>query len=142
MAVRGLGCPVNFTLTAGQKGDAPQAGPLIQDLPAKVVMADTAYDADHLRQAIADIGVAQRLLGMEGKISHLILPAGPALQPLPEGLILRAPVAAAQHHPDPAVRWRHGSDHRDAAHAGLDPQRARRRRRPRRRRRRPLESSR
>jgi len=23
MAVRGLGCPVRFTLTAGQKGDAP-----------------------------------------------------------------------------------------------------------------------
>ena len=54
MAVRGLGCPVNFTLTAGQKGDAPQAGALIQGLPAKVVMADTAYDADHLRQAICD----------------------------------------------------------------------------------------
>jgi transposase len=56
MVVRGLGCPVRFTLTAGQKGDAPQAGPLIEDLPAQVVMADTAYDADHLRQAIADKG--------------------------------------------------------------------------------------
>ncbi len=47
---------MRFTLTAGQKGDAPQAGPLIEDLPAQVVMADTAYDADHLRQAIADKG--------------------------------------------------------------------------------------
>ncbi len=56
MAVRGLGCPVHFTLTAGQKGDAPQARPLIEGLPAKVVMADTAYDADHFRQAIADKG--------------------------------------------------------------------------------------
>jgi transposase len=56
MAVRGLGCPVRFTLTAGQKGDAPQAATLIEGLPAKVVMADTAYDADHLRQAIADKG--------------------------------------------------------------------------------------
>ena len=56
MAVRGLGCPVKFTLTAGQRGDAPQAGPLIEGLPAQVVMADTAYDADHLRQAIADKG--------------------------------------------------------------------------------------
>jgi transposase len=56
MAVRGLGCPVRFTLTAGQRGDAPQAGPLIEGLPADVVMADTAYDADHLRQAIADKG--------------------------------------------------------------------------------------
>ena len=56
MAVRGLGCPVRFTLTAGQMGDAPQAGPLIEGLVANIVMADTAYDADHLRQAIADKG--------------------------------------------------------------------------------------
>ena len=54
MAVRGLGCPVRFHLTAGQIGDAPQAMALIKDLPASVVMADTAYDADYLREAIAD----------------------------------------------------------------------------------------
>jgi transposase len=53
MAVRGLGCPVRFTLTAGQKGDAPQAAALIEQLPAEVVMADTPYDADHLRHVIA-----------------------------------------------------------------------------------------
>ena len=46
MVVRGLGCPVRFTLTAGQKGDAPQAAALIEGLPAEVVIADTAYDAD------------------------------------------------------------------------------------------------
>jgi transposase len=56
MAVRGLGCPVRFTLTAGQKGDAPQAAALIEGLPADIVMADTAYDADALRQVIADKG--------------------------------------------------------------------------------------
>ena len=56
MAVRGLGCPVRFTLTAGQKGDAPQAVALLEGLPAEVVMADTAYDADHLREAIAAKG--------------------------------------------------------------------------------------
>jgi transposase len=56
MAVRGLGCPVRFTLTAGHRGDALQAGPLIEGLPAQVVMADTAYDADHFRQAIAAKG--------------------------------------------------------------------------------------
>jgi hypothetical protein len=33
---------VRFTLTAGQKGDAPQAAALIEGLPAEVVMADTA----------------------------------------------------------------------------------------------------
>ncbi len=56
MAVRGLGGPVRFILTAGQRGDVPQAGPLIEGLAAEVVMADTAYDADHFRQAIADKG--------------------------------------------------------------------------------------
>ena len=56
MAVRGLGQPVRFILTAGHRGDAPQAGSLIEGLPAKVIMADTAYDADHLRQTIAGKG--------------------------------------------------------------------------------------
>jgi len=56
MAVRGLGCPVRFALTAGQKGDAPQADALIEGLPAEVVLADAAYDSDRLRKAIADKG--------------------------------------------------------------------------------------
>ena len=56
MVVRGLGCPVRFALTAGQRGDAPQARSLIEGLAADVVMADTAYDSDQLRQAIADKG--------------------------------------------------------------------------------------
>lgn len=56
MAVRGLGCPVRITLTAGQRGDCPQAYDLIEGLPAEAVMADAAYDADRLRKAIADKG--------------------------------------------------------------------------------------
>lgn len=56
MAVRGLGCPVRFILTAGQRGDVPQASLLIEGLAAEIVMADTAYDADYFRQAIADKG--------------------------------------------------------------------------------------
>jgi transposase len=52
MAVRGLGCPVRLVLTAGQKGDSPQASGLIEGLPAEVVMADTAYDSDALRGVI------------------------------------------------------------------------------------------
>ena len=51
--MRGLGCPVRFVLTGGQKGDAPQADDLIADLPADFFMADTAYDSDRLRNAIA-----------------------------------------------------------------------------------------
>jgi transposase len=54
--VRGLGCPVRLALTAGQKGDAPQADALIEGLPANVVMADAAYDSDRLRKLIADKG--------------------------------------------------------------------------------------
>ncbi|MCF1475394.1 IS5 family transposase [Agrobacterium vitis] len=56
MAVRGLGCPVRFILTAGQKGYAPQADALLEELPAEVVMADTAYDGDRLRKTIAEKG--------------------------------------------------------------------------------------
>ena len=56
LAVRGLGCPVAFHLTAGQKGDAPQAATLLEGRQADVVMANTAYDADHLRTRIAETG--------------------------------------------------------------------------------------
>ena len=56
MAVRGLGCPVRFILTAGQRGDCPQAYSLIEGLAAEVVLADAAYDADPLRRAIAEKG--------------------------------------------------------------------------------------
>ncbi len=54
--MRGLGCPVRLALTAGQRGDCPQAYGLIEGLPAEVVMADAAYDADPLREAIAQKG--------------------------------------------------------------------------------------
>lgn len=53
MAVRGLGCPVRIVLTPGQAGDAPQAHALMRDQPAAAVIADAAYDADHIRDAVA-----------------------------------------------------------------------------------------
>jgi transposase len=56
VAVRGLGCPVGIILTAGQKGDVPQAAALLDGQQPEIVMADTAYDADHFRAAIAAIG--------------------------------------------------------------------------------------
>lgn len=40
-------------LTAGQAGDAPQAAALLDGQKAEAVIADTAYDADHIRQAVA-----------------------------------------------------------------------------------------
>jgi transposase len=54
--VRGLGCPVRFIVTAGQKGDAPQAAALLEGAPAEFVIADAAYDADHIREAAASKG--------------------------------------------------------------------------------------
>lgn len=48
--------PVRLALTGGQRGDCPQAYGLIEGLSADVVMADAAYDADPLRQAIAQKG--------------------------------------------------------------------------------------
>lgn len=56
LAVRGLGCPVRFVLTAGHKGDAPQAAALLEGAPADFVIADAGYDADHIRQAVAKLG--------------------------------------------------------------------------------------
>lgn len=41
-------------MTPGQKGDPRQEAALTEGLPAEVVMVDTAHDADHLRQAIAN----------------------------------------------------------------------------------------
>ncbi len=56
MAVRGLGNPVAFRLTAGHRGDVPQAALLIAGLPAQVALADGAYDATHFRTVIAKRG--------------------------------------------------------------------------------------
>ena len=54
--MRGLGCPARIILTAGQRGDAPQAAALLGDDRPGVVIADAAYDADHFRAAIAAVG--------------------------------------------------------------------------------------
>ena len=56
LAVRGLGCPVAFRLTAGHRGDVPQAAALLSGQTASIVMADAAYDADHFRDIVAALG--------------------------------------------------------------------------------------
>ena len=53
MAVRGLGNPVRFVLTAGQAGDAPRGEQLLNGLSAEFVMADAAYDSNRFRAQIA-----------------------------------------------------------------------------------------
>ena len=56
MATDALGRPLRFILTAGQKGDAPQAEALLDGLKASHVLADKAYDSNALRTFIADMG--------------------------------------------------------------------------------------
>ena len=54
-SVDALGLPIRIEITPGQWGDCPQARGLIEGLTGVGhVMADAAYDADHLRQFIAD----------------------------------------------------------------------------------------
>jgi transposase len=53
LATRGLGLPIRLTLTAGQRGDVTEAHALIEGLAADYVLADTAYDADHFREAVS-----------------------------------------------------------------------------------------
>lgn len=53
-AVDALGLPIRFAITPGHWGDCPQARGLIEGLPGvRHVIADAAYDADHLRAYIA-----------------------------------------------------------------------------------------
>jgi hypothetical protein len=56
MALRGLGCPARFILTGGQRGDVLQAASLLGNDRPKLVLADTAYDADHFRGAVVKAG--------------------------------------------------------------------------------------
>jgi len=54
-AVDALGLPIRTAITPGQWGDAPQARGLIEGLQGvSHVICDAAYDADHLREFIAD----------------------------------------------------------------------------------------
>ena len=58
MATDGQGRPLRVILTPGQAGDAPQAPALIQGFKAKHVLADAAYDSNHIRACIANIGAS------------------------------------------------------------------------------------
>jgi transposase len=52
VVVRGLGCPVKIALSPGQAHDITRAHQLLDGVPAEVVIADTAYDADHFRDVV------------------------------------------------------------------------------------------
>ena len=63
MAVDALGLPVRFVTTPGHWGDSPQAKGLIEGLSGVAhVIADAAYDADHLRKFITEnMGATARI---------------------------------------------------------------------------------
>ena len=56
MVVDTLGKLIQGTLTAGQAHDVTQATCLLDGLPAKWVVADKAYDADHVLSTIKNAG--------------------------------------------------------------------------------------
>jgi transposase len=66
LAVRGLGNPVRVTVSAGQAHDITEAHRLVEHLQAEAVIADTAYDAGHFRDAI------------DAKKATAVIPSNPA----------------------------------------------------------------
>ena len=57
-----LGLPIRLTVTPGQWGDCPQTAGLIEGLVGVGhVIADAAYDATHLREAIATMGASAQI---------------------------------------------------------------------------------
>ncbi len=54
MLVDALGNPLRFILTGGERHEISQAHDLLQGFAFKAVIADKGYDADPLRQTIAD----------------------------------------------------------------------------------------
>lgn len=54
--VDGLGNPLRFTLTAGQRHDMTQAEVLLGDFECDAVIADTSYDADPFIAVIVAAG--------------------------------------------------------------------------------------
>jgi transposase len=56
MICDGLGRPLRFKLTAGQRHDNLAAKDLLDGFEAQAMLADRAYDNNDLRQAIAAMG--------------------------------------------------------------------------------------
>lgn len=71
MAADTQGRPLRVILTPGQAGDAPQAPVLMQGFTAKHVLADAAYDSNHIRACIANIG-ANAVIPCNPTRKHLI----------------------------------------------------------------------
>ena len=53
---------MRLRLSAGQRHDITEAHAMMNGLDAEVVIADTAFDADHLREAVAARGMVCKSL--------------------------------------------------------------------------------
>ncbi len=52
-----LGNPIRFTVTPGQVHDCTQAAELIEDTPAKHLIADKGYDTNDLRTSLQEASI-------------------------------------------------------------------------------------
>ncbi len=57
--VDALGNPLRLLLSAGQAHEAPQAKALLEGYQTEFVMADKAYDAQHIRDTMTELGAGQ-----------------------------------------------------------------------------------
>lgn len=68
MVCDGLGRPLTFFLSPGQMSDAKGALALLRDLPpASTLLADKGYDADWIRKALEDKGIAPCIAARRGR---------------------------------------------------------------------------
>ena len=63
ITVDGLGNPLRFILTGGQENDIIQAAALLAGYAGAYVIADKGYDAQWLRECIAELGVTAVIPG-------------------------------------------------------------------------------
>ena len=63
----GLGNPLRFILTGGQEHDIAQAEALLSDYAGEYVIADNGYDAQWLRECIAELGMTAVVPGRSNR---------------------------------------------------------------------------
>jgi len=71
VSVDGLGNPLRFILTAGQRNDITQAEALIIDLDFERLIADKGYDADHFIKLIIEAYEAEAVIPPRAKRKEL-----------------------------------------------------------------------
>ena len=67
ITVDGLGNPWRFILTGGQENDITQAAALLSGYAGAYVIADKGYDAQWLRECIAELGMTAVIPGRSSR---------------------------------------------------------------------------